>query len=53
MAHGTTKALRQTFGKGTIPCAEDGLPAVGQASDGKYYCAYHMRMKYGYIPGAS
>lgn len=49
MAHGTTNAYRQTFGKGTIPCVTCGLPAAGQYN-GSYYCKYHLRQKLGYIP---
>lgn len=52
MAHGTTKALRQGMMKSTIPCIVCNLPAIGKAPDGNYYCSYHMRTKYGYLPGA-
>jgi hypothetical protein len=47
---GATNADRQTMGKGTIPCSICERPASGQAPDRKYYCSYHMRQKYGFIP---
>lgn len=47
---GATRALRHTRCKGTICCVLDGLPAVDRGKDGRYYCAYHLRKMYGYLP---
>lgn len=44
----TTYGLRGRHG--TILCEIDQRPAIGQGFDGKYYCAFHMRQKYGFIP---
>ena len=44
---GTTKALRQTPGKGTIPCSICDRPAADQYH-GIYYCKYHLRQKRGW-----
>jgi len=39
------------FGRrGTIMCFVCDRPAAGKGFDNKYYCAYHSRMKYGFVP---
>jgi len=45
----TTNVQRITAYSATIPCKICCLPAVGQAKDGNYYCAYHMRQKFGFL----
>jgi len=47
--HGVSKAFRTSRYKGTIPCVICGEPAVGLAPDCNYYCAFHMRQKYGFL----
>lgn len=44
---GATRALRQTPGKGTIPCVICGRPAADEFNS-KYYCKYHLRTMRGW-----
>jgi len=48
--HGTTLALRQVPGKGTIMCVIGDRPAIGKGPDGRYYCRVHMMQKFGFLP---
>jgi len=48
---GVTKALRQQNNKGTIRCSLCCRPAAAQCADGKYYCKYHMRKRFGFVAG--
>lgn len=47
--HGVSAAFRKTPYTGTIPCIICGEPAVGLGYDCQYYCAFHMRQKYGFL----